>query len=95
MKREIKKEMASTKADFLRILPRALDSEDFSVVGDVITFFNDGRTLTITHRDLEPRKLGGFTIPRADVRLELEGFSDDEAIATMDRFDRYFRRGGG
>ncbi|MCK5444717.1 MAG: hypothetical protein KAI73_03785 [Rhodospirillaceae bacterium] len=95
MNRVIDKEMGINKADFLRIIPRALDSHDYQVAGDVVTFVQEGRTFRITHVELSPRKLGGFSIPRADVRLELEGFSDDEATAAVDRFDRYFHRGGG
>ncbi len=95
MKRTLEKEMAYNRADFLRVLPRALDSEAFTVSGETITFVDGPRCLTITHRDLADRTIGKIVIPRAYVRLEFEGFSDDEAEVALARFKRYFHRGGG
>lgn len=92
---KLTKDMALTRKMFLATLPRALDSDDFTVDGDVVTFADGPRTFTITFAEQGAMKLGGFAIPRADVTLELSGYSKAEAEAAVARFDRYFHRGGG
>ena len=37
----------------------------------------------------------GFTLPSAVVQLRFEGHSQGEIAAALERFDLYFRRGGG
>lgn len=87
--------MAYNRADFLRILPRALDSHDYVVDGETMTLQGGSKLFRITHRDLDDRILGGFRIPRAHVTLTFEGYSPDEAEQALKRFDRYYHRGGG
>jgi len=91
----IKKEMALTRKMFLKSLPRALDCEDFEVSGDVFIREDNGRKFKITFVEQALVKLGGFSIPRADVTLELTGYKDQEAYVAIERFQRYFHRGGG
>ena len=87
--------MALTRKMFLKTLPRALDSEDYVIDGDSVTLSDSTRTFTITFVELPDHKIGNITVPRADVTLELTGYSDEEAEAAIARFERYFHRGGG
>lgn len=87
--------MALTRKMFFDTLPRALDSDAYQVDGNVVTLSDGPRTLTITFAEQPTFKLGGFSIPRADVSLVFDGYGDDEAEAALKRFERYFHRGGG
>jgi len=87
--------MALTRKMFLDSLPRALDSDAYEMDGDVVTLNQGSRTFKITFVEQANFKLGGFAIPRADVTLELSGYSDEDADVAVARFDRYFHRGGG
>ncbi|MBL4615660.1 MAG: hypothetical protein JKY27_12405 [Magnetovibrio sp.] len=89
------KQMALTTKMFLDSLPRALDSDAYSWDGKVARLDQDGRSFTITFEEQPSFALGGFSIPRADVTLELSGYTDVEAEVALKRFDRYFHRGGG
>jgi len=92
---KLTKEMALTQKMFLDTLPRALDSDAYTWDGEKAVLQQDGRSFTIFFSTQASFTLGGFSIPRAKVCLELSGYSDDEAEATIQRFDRYFHRGGG
>ncbi|PCI39492.1 MAG: hypothetical protein COB46_08795 [Rhodospirillaceae bacterium] len=87
--------MALTRKMFLNTLPRALDTADYTVDGEVVTLTNGGQIFEITFSEKANFKLGGFSIPRADVTLKLTGYSDDDADVAVKRFERYFHRGGG
>ena len=92
---ELKKEMALTRKMFLKTLPRALDTDAYTVNGDVVRLENGPCIFEITFVEKAIFKLVGFTIPRADVTLKLTGYSDEDATVAVERFERYFHRGGG
>lgn len=92
---KLTKEMALTTKMFLDTLPRALDSDAYTWDGKQVVLKADGRCFSIHFEERPSFAFGGFPIPRAQVRLELSGYSDDEAEAAVARFDRYFHRGGG
>jgi hypothetical protein len=93
--RTVKKQMALTRKMFLGTLSRALGSDAYVVDGDVVTLTQGSQTFKITFVEQANFKLGGFAIPRADVTLQLSGYSDADAEVAVARFDRYFHRGGG
>ena len=90
-----KKVMALTEKMFLATLPRALGSESYTWDGRQAVLAADGRTFTITFEAQDNFALGGFSVPRADVTLELNGYNNAEAEEAVARFERYFHRGGG
>ncbi len=92
---KITKTMALTEKMFLATLPRALNSEAYSWDGRQAVLAAGGRTFAITFEAQDNFALGGFSVPRADVTLELDGYSDEEAEEAVARFERYFHRGGG
>jgi len=91
----IKKEMALTSKMFLDTLPRALGSDAYVWDGRQAVLNQDGRTFTVGFEEQASFALGGFSIPRAHVTLELNGYSDEDAQDAVARFERYFHRGGG
>lgn len=91
----INKEMALTRKMFFDTLPRALDSDAYTVDGDTVTLSGGARTFVITFAEQATFKLGGFSIPRAAVTLTLTGYSDGDADNAVKRFERYYHRGGG
>lgn len=92
---KVTKDMALTRKMFFDTLPRALDSDAYTVNGDVVTLSDGARIFTIVFAEKATFKLGGFAIPRADVTLEFSGYDAQEAEAALKRFERYFHRGGG
>lgn len=92
---KLTKTMALTRKMFLDTLPRALDSDAYTLDGDTVTLGRGARTLTITFVEQATFTLGGFSIPRADVTLAFSGYGDADAKAAVKRFERYFHRGGG
>ena len=87
--------MALTRKMFFETLPRALDNDAYTVNGDVVSLQDGAHSLTIVFAEQATFKLGGFTIPRADITLEFTGYTSDEAETALARFQRYFHRGGG
>lgn len=92
---KVTKNMALTRKMFLDTLPRALDSDAYTVNGNTVTLVGGTSTLTITFIEQAAFKLGGFSIPRADITLEFDGYDDAEAETALARFQRYYHRGGG
>lgn len=86
------KEMALTRAEFLRLLPGAVDGAAWRDEGDVV---HVGETVAITLEPLPPRRLGLFAIPVMRVTLTFSGWTETEVRAFVQRFDRAFQKGGG
>ncbi len=91
----VDKEMAITHADFLRILPRALDGREHTVDGNRIVVEDGRRRLEITLAETTERRIALLTLPVTRVRLDYRGYTEAEAAAAVALFDRAFRRGGG
>ncbi len=92
----IKKDMGITHAEFLRLLPRALDGNGFNVAGTTITF-NDhsGRALTIQLGPEGERRIALMRIATTPVSLHFQGYDEAALALFMTRFDRAYQRGGG
>jgi len=91
----VQKEMALTRKMFFETLPHALGGDDFNVDGDEVTISNSSQSLVILFQEKANFKLGGFSIPRADVTLTFTGFDAEQREEVLLRFNRYFHRGGG
>lgn len=86
------KEMALTRAEFLRLLPGAAGGAPVREEGGV---FRVGDALEIALDPRPPRRLGLFEIPVMRVTLRFHGWTDEDAWAFVRRFDRAFQKGGG
>ena len=89
------KEMGIEHREFFRLLPRALESDDFEVVGDRIQMGDDTRRMEIVATPSEPRRIALMTIPTTRVEIAFHGYTDAEVEDAMRRFDMHFQRGGG
>ena len=72
--------MTITQAEFLRLLPAAVDGATFKAAGGIISHGHDQR---------------GWRIERQRVVFAFCGFAASEITAFFRRFDLYFARGGG
>lgn len=88
-------EMSISREEFLRTLPAAVAGADFSVEGAIIGHSDASREWRIRLAPMPPLKIGVLNLPRHDVQISLEGYSEPEANAFLDRLELYFRRGGG
>lgn len=91
----IEKEMALTHADFFRIIPRALDTEDFDQTDSGVVLTGADKRLEISIGPERTRQIALMKIPACDVRLEFSGYSEAARAAALVLFDRMFQKGGG
>jgi hypothetical protein len=90
------KDMALTLEDFHRGLDSAMDGLDFEVNGGVVRAGDEAHSITIAYKSLPTRVLGGLLeVPRGEVAISFQGYSEDERTAFLQRFDRSYQRGGG
>jgi hypothetical protein len=86
-------EMSISREEFFRLLFAAVGP--FVVDGDTVRRSGGDRTWTIRLVPLADGRMGALVVPRHRVEIILEGCSEAEAGAFMERFHRGFLRGGG
>ena len=86
-------EMSLSREEFLRFLPAAVGS--FVVNGDEVRRSDGNRAWVIRLVPLADHRVGSVVVPRHRVEIVLEGYSEADADAFMNRFHRAFMRGGG
>ena len=86
-------EMSVSREEFLRLLPAAVGA--FDVEGALVRGVDRERGWAIRLVPLADRRMGAVVVPRHRVEIILEGCSEAEAEAFMERFHRGFLRGGG
>lgn len=86
-------EMSLSREEFFRLLPAA--AGPFETRGHAIEGNAGSCRWRITLVALTDYRAGSVTVPRHRIDLVIEGCSDAEAAAFMDRFRRGFLRGGG
>lgn len=91
----VHKEMGYTHAEFLRLLPKALNGAAQQADGDTITVDDGARRLQIELGRESERRIGNIRLPVLPVDLTFTGYSEAEVEATLGRFWRVFQRGGG
>jgi hypothetical protein len=89
------KDMAITWADFLRLLPAALDGWTYRIEANGVEVGSTDRGATIAVEPLPPRQFGPVQIPRSRVQLAFRGLGAGERESFLRQFDRAFQRGGG
>ncbi len=87
--------MSISRDEFLSTLPAALGTSEFAVEGDRISVGADARLLEIEFREEAPLRVASLTLPFARIELRFDGYDEEEIAAAVQRFDLYFRRGGG
>lgn len=89
------KDMATSWADFLRLLPVALRGWPHEVAGRTVEAGTPERGVTVTVEDLPPRRIALLEVARSRVTLTFRGLDAEERAAFLAQFDRAFQRGGG
>jgi hypothetical protein len=88
-------DMSISREDFLRLLPVAVGQAAIDEVAGRFSGNEGSRSWTLQLLPLAQRRLGSVALPRHQVELHLEGYSEQEAAAFMTRFHQGFQRGGG
>lgn len=89
------RDMTISEADFLRLLPDALGIAEIPSAGSEVTVTGQDRRLTVRWTPIGERKLGRLSLPVTRVELRFRGYPDREAARALERFDLYYRSGGG
>lgn len=87
--------MSISRIEFERSLPEAVDNVPYRIDGGVFSHPSDGQSWRITLEPLPDRVIALLRLPRHRVSFRLEGFDAAARTAWIDRFARYFQRGGG
>jgi hypothetical protein len=87
--------MTISRDAFLRSLPGAVGHVAFDACGPDIRFADRGRGWRIALVALPDLEIGMIRLPRQRVEIFLTGYDEDAARRFIDRFELYFRRGGG
>lgn len=86
-------EMAISREEFFRFLSAALGA--YETDGRIARGIADGHRWTIVLAPLPGGLSGGLVVPRHQVEITIDGCTDAEGAAVMERFHRAFLRGGG
>lgn len=92
---QFSREMGVTHAEFFKSLPAAIEYRDYSVAGSLVTIAFEGRQVEITLGVQQVRRIALLEIPYVAVDFCFKDFSEEQMNTFMDRFNLYFRRGGG
>ena len=89
------KEMGINHRDFFRILPSALDSDDYVRSGNSILLEDGAKRLEISIGPEGKRTIALLSLPATMVSLRFTNYGEAELNDAMARFELYYRRGGG
>ncbi len=91
----VEKEMGLGRQDFLRLLPGALGTADFTVDGNSIVLKDGPRRIEIAIAEKPERRIAKLALPVMRVVISFIGYGGDEAAQALARFERAYRRTGG
>lgn len=92
---EYEADMAYSAAAFREYLARATNVESFEDHGQILKRSHGATSWTIS---LGPERFEGIALlkmARIHMKLRLEGYARQDADAFLERFLRYYQRGGG
>lgn len=89
------REMAVTHKDFFRILPRAMGAHEFTVEGRTVCANIDQGSVTITLGPEQVRRIALLAIDYCKVDFRFESLEQEQIERFTERFELYYRRGGG
>jgi hypothetical protein len=89
------REMGLTREEFFKSLPQAIAHREFTVTNGVVRIEFENRAVTIELGQERMRSIALLTLPYMEVRFTFLDFSVQERERFMERFNLYFRRGGG
>ena len=92
---EFLREMGITHRAFFRTLVNAVEGRPYTVDGLNITIEDGDNRIHIELSDEWKRQIATIRMPVTNVTWRFVGHTLTEAQAIMDRFEIYYRRGGG
>ncbi len=95
MKLPLRFDMTTTRSEFRRLLPAAVNDVAFTEEGGAFVHREGARGWRIGLASLPQLQIGLIRLERQRVDFEFTGYAADEIDDFMARFERYFRRGGG
>ena len=90
-----RREMTITHADFFRLLPRALGSENFSREENEMTYINGKFSMQVSISPQSKWSIGALSLPKTQVVITMNGCDDQEAQDRIQKFDQAYQKGGG
>lgn len=87
--------MGITHADLHRVLPVLFPDQSLRWGEGTCSVVDGNRGVAIRYAPEQERRLAALAVPRTEVVIELDGYSDAEAAAFLALFERCFRKGGG
>ncbi len=91
----LRQEMTISRAEFLRLLPGAVDRAALKVDGDEIRPVDGNPLWRIVLSALDDLRLGAIRLPRQRVELYFAGNDAEGQRRFLARFELYYRRAGG
>ena len=90
-----RREMTITHADFFRLLPRALGSENFSREGNEMEYREGSFTMQISVSPQQSWRIGALSLPKTQVVIRMSGCDKQEVQQRIKQFDQAYQKGGG
>jgi hypothetical protein len=91
----LSQDMTIARDEFLRSLPAALAGAAFAADGREVRPVDPGQGWRIVLDPLPDLRLGAIRLPRHRVTIYLAGRDEAATRRFLERFELYFRRGGG
>jgi hypothetical protein len=88
-------EMAITHAEFLRILPLAIEGRRYHVQDGEILIFEVDRKISIKLLEASVRAIAALRLSMIKIEVSFHGYSKADVEDFMRRFKLHFQRGGG
>lgn len=95
MKLPLRFDMTTTRADFRRLLPAAVNHVHYIEEDGAFVHREGARGWRIDLAPLPRLEIGLVRLERHRAGFEFTGYSPGEIADFMERFEKYFRRGGG
>lgn len=91
----MRRDMGLTLADFVRSLPGAIAPLDYIATGREFNISHPQGSITIRLGATGERRIASLSLPVTPVEFEFDGLDERARGRFMQRFERYFQRGGG
>jgi hypothetical protein len=92
---KMSRDMGLTLDDFVRSLPSAIEPLVYQVDGRVFSIAHPQGSVVIELGATGERRIASLSLPVTPVDFQFNGLDEAARRLFMQRFDRYFQRGGG
>ena len=89
------RELGLTHAEFYRSLPAAIAHRAFTTEGNQVRIEDGARIVTIDLGPQRYRPIASLRMPYVEATFTFVGYAESDRRQFMERFERYFQRGGG